>query len=204
MNALDRKILYRAWFNMIYRCTQPSSDSYNNYGGRGITVCPEWLNSFDTFVADMGERPKGHTLDRINVNGNYEPSNCKWSTRAEQARNTRKARVVTIEGKQYHVADLQDQSGINMRTIEFRAKNGLPLNLVLSKEHMYNNTESQKKATATHALLKKSQTHCKRGHELTASNVYMYRGRRCCRICRKATDRYLYYKKVNPIEFYLP
>jgi hypothetical protein len=71
---------------MVQRCSNPERRDYARYGGRGITVCDPWLD-FRNFLADMGERP----LDRIDVNGNYEPGNCRWATPEEQARNTRKA-----------------------------------------------------------------------------------------------------------------
>lgn len=74
---------------MWTRCTNPNVKSYKDYGGRGIRVCKRW-EKFEHFLADMGERPEGKTLDRKNVNGNYTPANCKWATRKEQAVNTRK------------------------------------------------------------------------------------------------------------------
>jgi hypothetical protein len=83
---------YKTWANMIHRCTNPKATNYHCYGGRGITVCAEWRD-FGAFLADMGERPAGLSIDRIDVNGNYEPANCRWATATEQARNRRPARV---------------------------------------------------------------------------------------------------------------
>lgn len=81
---------YQSWRGMWTRCTNPNVKSYKDYGGRGITICSRW-ERFENFLADMGERPAGRTLDRENVNGNYEPGNCRWATRKEQAMNTQKA-----------------------------------------------------------------------------------------------------------------
>lgn len=82
-----------AWYNMIRRCSVPTCNSYKNYGGRGISVCERWMD-FDNFFEDMGNRPSSiHSLDRINNDGNYEPSNCKWSTKNEQMNNRRKIKI---------------------------------------------------------------------------------------------------------------
>jgi len=90
LRASGKSPTYYSWQAMLLRCNNPISKSYKDYGGRGITICDRWLK-FENFLADMGERPKGLTLDRRNVNGDYEPGNCRWATRKEQAMNTRKA-----------------------------------------------------------------------------------------------------------------
>ena len=78
---------YTTWLSMKQRCLNPNHTFYHYYGGRGITICNRWINSFKNFLEDMGERPINKTLDRVNSNGNYEPENCKWSTPKEQVAN---------------------------------------------------------------------------------------------------------------------
>ena len=80
---------YNSWVEMIRRCTKSSRKDWKDYGGRGITVCDKWRESFQNFLNDMGERPEGTSIDRINNHGNYEPGNCRWATPLEQSSNRR-------------------------------------------------------------------------------------------------------------------
>ena len=83
---------------MVHRCHNPKRSDYKYYGGRGIRVCDRWRD-YDNFLNDMGERPKGLTIDRINVNKGYEPGNCKWSTRVTQSRNQRRVRMNMVAAR---------------------------------------------------------------------------------------------------------
>jgi len=105
-NIISKEI--RSWASMKQRCYNKKSPDYKRYGGRGITVCERWLNSFENFIADMGLRPSiKHTLDRFpNVNGNYEPSNCRWATPKQQGENKRNNVIYNYKGRNINQADL--------------------------------------------------------------------------------------------------
>lgn len=107
---------YRSWSGMKQRCDNPKSHAYNLYGGRGITYCDKW-EIFTGFLADMGERPEGKSLDRIDSNGDYTPDNCRWATQKEQTRNMSRNVVIEYEGKEMTVAELAEYAGINYYTM---------------------------------------------------------------------------------------
>lgn len=100
------------------RCNNINNESYPHYGGRGITVCERWMESFENFISDMGEKPtKNHSIDRIDVNGNYETSNCRWATKIEQENNKTDNRIIFHKGKNYTIAQLSKLLNINYSTL---------------------------------------------------------------------------------------
>ncbi len=115
---------YTSWENMIARCYNSNSPHYVNYGGRGITVCDRWRD-FRNFLADMGERPDGFTLDRVNVDGNYQHSNCRWATRSQQQRNRRIG--FKLDGVRTDRRELAYELGVSEAAIIYRSRRGLPI-----------------------------------------------------------------------------
>lgn len=147
---------YNAWASMIQRCENSNLPDFKNWGGRGINVCPRWRTivprgqGFKNFLEDMGIRPYQLTLDRINNDGNYEPSNCRWATRKEQYENSRRSDIMI--------------------------------------------------ASIAHAKKKRSQTHCKRGHQFSPENTYIYNNNRNCKTCRLIWDRYDYHGRPGTFD----
>ncbi len=111
--------IYNAWSAMVRRCTKPKDAAFKNYGGRGITVCARWLDSFEAFYADMGEKPsKKHSLERIDNSKGYSPDNCKWATQAEQCRNRRGNRWVEFRGQRMILAEFARHIGIRVTSVQ--------------------------------------------------------------------------------------
>jgi NTP pyrophosphatase (non-canonical NTP hydrolase) len=115
---------YHIWQHMKRRCFLTTAREYPDYGGRGITVCDRWKNSFELFLKDMGECPSRCSIDRINNNGNYEPSNCRWSTSAEQAINKRSNRMLIVGGVSMTAKEWADKVGLLPHTIYTRLNKG--------------------------------------------------------------------------------
>lgn len=107
---------YRTWVDMRRRCHQPQRPDYKNYGDRGIYVCEEWRASFEAFFRDMGPRPEGHTIDRLQNDGPYSKQNCVWAPRKLQERNKRSNRFVQIDGRRMTVAEAAETYGLKLAT----------------------------------------------------------------------------------------
>lgn len=116
----SRSAEHYAWLGMKRRCRNPNDAAYMNYGGRGITVCDRWVNSFENFLADMGQKPPGTSIDRINNDAGYSKDNCRWANRTEQNRNRRNNRYLTAFGKTLLITDWSRETGIDKTTITTR------------------------------------------------------------------------------------
>ena len=125
--------LYSTWEGMIGRCCNRNARSYHLYGGRGVTVCERWRENFANFLRDMGERPKGCTLDRIDNSRGYEPSNCRWATYEEQANNTRSNRVLVFNGKTQTMTQWERELGFPKNLICNRLCRGWTVERALSE-----------------------------------------------------------------------
>jgi hypothetical protein len=125
---------YASWNSMRQRCHNPKAMAYAYYGARGITVCEQWRESFATFLADMGGRPNGHSLERVDNDRGYNPGNCRWATTTDQMRNTRRAVRVTLDGEEMNVTAACAKLGISPQRIYWHTfKHGLPAQEVLDR-----------------------------------------------------------------------
>lgn len=119
--------MYQSWQNMKKRCTDQEHKQYPDYGGRGITVCPEWLASFEAFFADMGMPPEGMTLDRIDNDLGYSKANCQWATKKEQSSNRRNVKLIAYNGETLHQRDWAKKLGIPKSTLHRWLQSGLSI-----------------------------------------------------------------------------
>lgn len=125
---------YRNWMSMKARCYNNKVASYQDYGARGIRVCDRWLDSFEAFLEDMGMRPTpDHTVDRIDVDGDYEPKNCRWLAKPEQARNSRSNRKITIGGVTMTASEWARRVGLKPSTVLARLRKGRGADEALAK-----------------------------------------------------------------------
>lgn len=123
-HGMRRTSTYRAWSKMRERCLNPNTSNYSDYGGRGIQVCERW-NDFSNFLEDMGVKPgREYSLDRINVNGDYEPSNCRWATQTVQANNRRDNYYIEWRGRRQTLMEWSRELGMNRLTLRKRLVKG--------------------------------------------------------------------------------
>jgi hypothetical protein len=130
-HGMCRTKIYEVWCQMKGRCTNPNVGHYECYGGRGIKICDRWMNSFEAFYEDMGDVPVGMSIDRIDVDGNYEPGNCRWATKPAQAQNTRSTKLSMEKAREIRRAratgetfsSLAKRFGVSEGSIGFVLKN---------------------------------------------------------------------------------
>lgn len=128
---------YRVWNNLKNRCSNPNIPGYKNYGGRGITVCNEWLE-FSEFIKDMGKRPTvNHSLERTDNNGNYCKENCRWATKNEQVRNRRSNIILEYKEEKIILKDLAKRVGLNYQLIQRRLIKGMSIEEAINKPYKY-------------------------------------------------------------------
>lgn len=123
-HGMAKSPLFAVWTSMKARCENPKNGAFHRYGGRGICVCERW-QTFENFLADMAPRPLGMTIERKDNNGNYEPGNCRWATRKEQANNTRRNHFVQTSFGPMTIAQIADHAGITVVAVNYRMKRGL-------------------------------------------------------------------------------
>lgn len=168
---------------MKQRCRYRKQCRYPIYGGRGIDYEERW-ESFSAFLEDMGLRPQGTSLERINGNLGYSKSNCVWATPAQQSRNKSDNVWISSKGKRQCVTDWSRETGIGITTILWRLRKGFPNDMVLNPDK-------------THGKFQRRKTHCPQGHPYDEKNTYRNSGSRKCRTCNRIRAQALRDKKKN-------
>lgn len=152
---------YRCWSSMIARCYNKNVRNYKDYGGRGISICDRWRHSFENFIADVGLKPTpGHSIDRIDVNGNYEPGNVRWATQKEQCLNQRRGARLMHNGKHVSAYDIAEQYGLSAVTLYRKVKSGMTVEQAISFLLVAKSSKSQ--PPASKRTPKKSSAHSRR------------------------------------------
>lgn len=131
-HGMSRTHVNAVWRQMRDRCLNPNNPRFGDYGGRGISVCERW-GSFENFLADMGDRPRGYQLDRIDNNGNYEPSNCRWATVGQQLNNKRNNRLLTLNGETLTIGEWSQRTGLPWDAIRSRLRYGWSVERALTE-----------------------------------------------------------------------
>lgn len=124
VHGLTRTATHRSWLSMRQRCLNPNCKAYDRYGGRGISICDRWKDSFENFIADMGLRPLGSSLERRDNAKGYDPDNCRWATPVEQVRNRRSTVFVEFDGRRIPLAEAAERTGISLKVLSRRRRLG--------------------------------------------------------------------------------
>lgn len=134
IHGMSYTVYYRTWSNIKSRCLNKNTKFYKDYGGRGIKICDRWLNSFENFYEDMGERPSNkHSLDRIDNDGDYCKENCRWATWIQQSRNSRNTRMITYKGETYCLTKWAEMLDIKYSALIYRLNKGWNVEDVFNK-----------------------------------------------------------------------
>lgn len=144
-HGMSKSREYKTWFRMKSRCYDVTCQDYPDYGGRGITVCDDWINSFESFFEYMGKSPgKTHSIDRINNQGNYEPGNVRWATQTQQARNKRTNRLIKYMGESKTMAEWCEILNLPLKRTTLRFYRGHPLEIVFKDKELPKRNQRKK------------------------------------------------------------
>ena len=136
-HGMARKPIYRIWWSMMQRCYDKNGHAYDRYGGRGVSVCERWQD-FTNFYADMGDRPEGMSLERIDNDGDYSPENVIWADAKTQARNRRSTVYLEHNGERKSMAEWAEETGVKIGTLWMRIKRGMSVEDALAPgDHRY-------------------------------------------------------------------
>lgn len=179
---LENKPEYNSWRGMRERCNKSTHDKYKNYGGRGIRVCPQWDNNktgFITFLNDMGKKPSpSHSIDRINSDGDYEPSNCRWATQSQQLRNSSRSRKLTINGETRIITDWLTIYGISSPGYYERVRSGMnPIDAMVTPLNQASGLKEYRKKVSAKALSERNE--CLRCGKKVKLKKMIYCSRSC-------------------------